>query len=284
MGLVVQTASGQCIRNSSPPVTNYPFTIAMWTYPFTANTQVTMWSLQPTSGTADLFTLFKSSAGAWALNATRSTSTNASIASAVTANAWQFVLGRFIASGNRRLSVIKSDGGAVHAQDTTGKSPANLVKEEIGAASNANFYDGIIAEYWKTSTDIQADGGQIDEGLLRTIAYRGPFAAPHVAKDIVEYRSFRQGLSSDEDEIGEVYHGSFGRQTWAKVQGASPDLGPPFVGAHPPLFSSYASWIPKQVRDFGVVYPLSPASSTIKFRRTLSQLGARMGGRQRVLG
>jgi hypothetical protein len=91
-------------------------------------------------------------------------------------------------------------------------------------------FDGNVAEFWYTNTDIQPDGAQLDGNLLRQLAYGGPFSVPHIAGDILEYRSFRKVIESDQDEaVGdEVYWGGAGRQVWTNTNGVT-------RGPHPPL-------------------------------------------------
>lgn len=267
MGLVVQTASSQYLSNATPPIKVYPFTVAMWAYPFTANTQVTMWSIRPSSGVADVFSIYKTSGGSWETAAIRSTAAVATVGG-VTANAWQYILVRFISATNRRISVLRSDGSTGHAQSTTSKTPTsgNLVAEEIGAISTANFFDGIIAEYWKTNTDIQPDGAQLENELLSELAYDGPFSIPHIAKDLIDYRSLHEGLSSDEDEQGESYFGPLGLQTWTKVNA-------PILGAHPPLQSPYRKPGFRIVSPAMIMPVTSPVTFNASFARNSSPIG-----------
>lgn len=85
---------------------------------------------------------------------------------------------------------------------------------------------GQIAEIWYTNTDIQPDGAQLQNSTLRQLAFNGPFSLPHIAKDIVEYRSFRSRLDSRQDTPEEVYHRGL-RQTWTNTNGVT-------LGPHPP--------------------------------------------------
>lgn len=96
------------------------------------------------------------------------------------------------------------------------------------SATPTEFFDGRMAEIWYTNTDIQADGLQLQDALLRQLAYGGPFSVPHIAKDIVEYRSLRVHPDSRGDQPSEVYHGKFGRQIWTNANGVT-------AGPHPPL-------------------------------------------------
>jgi len=98
----------------------------------------------------------------------------------------------------------------------------------LNHSAPAEFFDGCIGEWWMTNSDIQADGAQLDDNLMRKLAYGGPFSVPHIVPSIVEYRSFRKHPASNGDAIGEIYHGGFGRQTWTDTTGVT-------TGCHPPL-------------------------------------------------
>jgi hypothetical protein len=95
--------------------------------------------------------------------------------------------------------------------------------------------DAFISEFWYTNTDIQPDGAQLNDDLLRQLAYGGPFSVPHVAANLIEYRSFRKVIESDQDEaVGDgVYWGGAGRQVWTNTNGVT-------RGPHPPLPGWYA--------------------------------------------
>ena len=109
---------------------------------------------------------------------------------------------------------------------------------EIGAlmtqtddATRTSFFDGILAEWWTTNTDIQPDGGQLSNQTLIQLSRGGPFSLPHIRKDIAEYRSMRLALGSKESEPPDYFMGNKGRQIWTN-NGAT-------LAVHPPLASSY---------------------------------------------
>ena len=106
----------------------------------------------------------------------------------------------------------------------------NMTVGNLKRTSNNNFSDCRVGELWYTNTDIQPDGAQLDDNLLRQLAYGGPFSVPCCAKDIIEYRSFRKVIESNQDEaVGdEVYWGGAGRQVWTNTNGVT-------RGPHPPL-------------------------------------------------
>jgi len=112
----------------------------------------------------------------------------------------------------------------------------------LGHSAPTFFLNGLIAEYWLTNTDIQPDGAQLDDNLLRQLAYGGPFSVPHIAKDLIEYRSFRKVIESDQDEApgDEVYWGGAGRQVWTNTNGVR-------RGPHPPLPGYYKRPRPRQM-------------------------------------
>jgi hypothetical protein len=104
----------------------------------------------------------------------------------------------------------------------------------VGALVNSSpsgFFDGQVGEFWYTDTDIQADGAQLQDSTLRQLAYFGPFSIPHIAKDIVEYRSFRSRLDSRQDTPDEVYYRGT-RPVWTNTNGVN-------LGPHPPAATNY---------------------------------------------
>lgn len=105
---------------------------------------------------------------------------------------------------------------------------------------NADFtftapYSGDIAEYWMTNTDIQPDAAQLQDATLRQLAYNGPFSVPRVAANLVDYRSLRASLGSNQDvQDGGLFDGPYGRQVWVNTNSAK-------LGPHPPLAPDYSS-------------------------------------------
>lgn len=67
---------------------------------------------------------------------------------------------------------------------------------------------------------------------LHQLARLGPFSLPHIAKDIIEYRSLRSGLISGDDKPDEVYWGKQRQADWINTAGV-------ILGDHPPLYPGY---------------------------------------------
>jgi hypothetical protein len=155
----------------------------------------------------------------------------------VTFDKWHFGVFRFIAATNRKGDILLADGSVGQISGSTSRTPTatpNVMAlgAAVGASVGLNF-DGQIAEFWITNTDIQPDAAALKFDTLHKLALCGPFSIPHIAKDIIEYRSFRKAPASDADEANEVFHGALGRQTWSNVGGVT-------VTAHPPLPYYYA--------------------------------------------
>lgn len=234
------SASSQHLDQVSVPITAVPFTVGLWVRPTTTGTLRHFWSLGDSASNLfpAAFSIGQSAANAWIVQADVNTSaTETTSAGAVTANQWAFVFARFITATNRRISVLQSDGSTAHAQGTTSETPTSIDIMSLGCYNGnssgggafANFFDGQVGEFWYTNTDIQADAAQTQESLLRQLAYGGPFSVPHIAKDIVEYRSLRKATTSDRDNETEVYfRGPFSKRIWADVASVT-------VSHHPPL-------------------------------------------------
>jgi len=241
MAASFDNASLQRLVNSASPITAYyPHTAACWVYPTTTGADRIIYAAS--NGTSSQSCLLEqSSSNQWGIAAVAGGTLNPTLVGTVTANAWFFVIGRFISATNRRLAVLQPDGSTVHAQNTLSRNPTAPTTLTLGTnGSGTSAFGGRIGEFWCTNTDIQADNAQLQDWMLRQLAYGGPFSVPHIAKDIVDYRSFRVFPESRGDRVGEVYHGRFGRQTWTNTNGVT-------IGAHPPLPYWYAR--PGQVRS-----------------------------------
>lgn len=235
MSVLFASASSQYIANAASPITAVPFTVGLWWRVTTAGVNRALWSIADTgagshywallAGTGDAL-LFRCAAGGADADANAGT---------ISANRWYFSVCRAISTTNRRQALLDSATGAiVHAVSITSRTPANVDTIAVGArvdnAADA-FIDGSVAEFWYCDVDIQADGAQLQDWMLQQLAYYGPFSVPHLAASIVEYRSFRSRLGSDQDAPREVYcRGT--RPTWTAVNG-------PIIDAHPPLAGGY---------------------------------------------
>jgi hypothetical protein len=220
------SVSSQYIKNAAPSLvsTGYPLTMAAWINPADFSNS-TLFGFFSSGGTTNYVMLFKGSSG-WSIAANDGSSSNNAATGAATTNVWYFIVTRWVSSTNRWLDILNSDGSTAHSQGTTSKAPTGMNQLGVGArvySTPDSFSNALIAEFWYADADIQADGGQLDDNLLRRLAYGGPFSVPHIAKDIVEYRSLRKALTSDSDDGNEVYARN-GVQTW--TQSGSPTVGP----------------------------------------------------------
>lgn len=250
--------SSQHLLNSTVPVTDTPFTVGMWVYPTDpSGTQMFFSSCTNTDSLA--FGLIDSTGLKWGIAFNDSNNFGPG---AVTLNQWAFCVARFISISNRRLTVLEGNGTITGVQHTAAGSLL-ATKYGIGArvvSPVVEFFGGRIAEFWMTDTDIQPDGTALNNDTLRQLAHGGPFSMPHVAANLVDYRSLRTALSSDQDNASDYFNGNSGRQTWTNL-GAT-------RAAHPPLAAGY-----KQNTPPSFLYPYryisnNPPPAPLPFRRT----------------
>jgi len=232
MAAFFASASSQKLLNSVAPVTGPPFSVGFWAYPTTTGTTRYLWSLSDTAGTINYYTIAQSASNDWNVLQTDDASPTGGTAgvSAVTANQWVYIVARYISGTNRRMAVKLHTGEIVHAAGAINDNPTGIDVMAFGCLNHSaptGFFDGGIAEFWMTNSDIQADGAQLLDSTVRQLAYGGPFSVPHIAKNIIEYRSFRKYPSSEGDDPSEVFHG-VARQTWTNTNGVT-------IGPHPPL-------------------------------------------------
>jgi hypothetical protein len=232
MAATFVAASSQRLANEAAPAKVYPITVGAWLYPTsTAAGNAAAITVGSSGATADSF-VFCRTAAQWQIYAKGAGTANGQTAGTCTANAWHYVVARWVAATNRRAAILNPDGSVTHLSSATSRTPTTCNVADLGASREggtaAQFWDGSIAEFWMTATDIQADGLALSEQTLRQLAYGGPFSLPHVAKDILDYRSLRSTLGSDQDKFSEWDFGAAGKQTWANTNSVT-------LGAHPPL-------------------------------------------------
>jgi hypothetical protein len=221
-------AGAQWLNNTSPPITDYPITVGCWVRPAAAgNVFRSIWQLSKAGDPSDRFALYQWTGSVWCALVSVSGADTALTAGTVTATSWHFLVARFISATNRRLAVLNVNGSTAHAQSTTSAQPLTQAEEALGAnVTGGDPYTGLLAEFWRTNTDIQVDAAQLSDSTLRQLAYGGPFSVPNIAGTILEYRSFRK--HPYRDEAGEVYYGGKGVLTWTPTS-------TPTTGFHPPL-------------------------------------------------
>lgn len=228
------SASTQRLFNSATPITGYPFTAGMWAFPNVLGVSKPIFDISDGAAT-NFFRLSTVGTNAFQISANPGNSSNAGT---VVANQWFYILGRFISAANRRISVLSSDGIISNAQNVINVTPTGLINVALGASAPTatpaagNVFDGNVAEFFITNSDIQPDGLQLQDAMLRQLARGGPFSLPHIAKDIADYRSLRSSLGSDTDAQPDYDLGNRGRQIWANVNGV-------IRAAHPPQAMGY---------------------------------------------
>jgi hypothetical protein len=226
---VTLNGTSQYLINSAPPALTYPYTLGVWVKTNSIAAGTANVAILATTSSSTNLSLYRSAAQ-WTMYA------NGPIVAigAATVGLWTFLLVRYQSATNARAAMLDATGFSAHVSTTTAVSmtPTNWSLGAKFDTAASGFFDGQIAEFWITNTDVQPDGAQTSDALLRQLAYNGPFSVPHVASALIEYRSLKSVLSSDRDKLDEVYWGTKGRQTWVNTGGA-------ILGAHPPLAPGY---------------------------------------------
>lgn len=205
-----------------------------------SGTAQSIWSIGDTGGSGNHITLFQNSSNQFQLGIDVGGFSFVNVGT-TTVDRWHYALIRCASATNRRLTVLHHTGIISHGQDTTNKTPSGVDAMALGTAAlpgGALPLSGVIGEFWYTNTDIQADGAQLQNSTLWTLAMFGPYALPHIAKDIVEYRKLRSCLDTRQDNPEEVYCRGL-RQTWTNTNGVT-------LGPHPPAADNYYGPIPEQ--------------------------------------
>lgn len=207
-----------------------PFSTGFWMKPTTVSGIKNLLTISDTT-TTNAFNLFQNGTSVSA-NANGSFTISAGT---LVANAWFYVVMRFISAANAMLSILSADGIIATGFNTTVNVPTGLTNMALGAASasaGSAFFDGSMAEWWITNSDIQSDGATLQASTLRQLSRGGPFSLPHIAKDIVDYRSLRYALGSDQDAQPDYDLGNKGRQIWANSGGVTRAAHPPLAVGH----------------------------------------------------
>lgn len=229
MSLQLVAASSQYLINSAPPVTATPWTAAYWLKTPTGTVDQVPWNLINTGADDNYWSMYKNNAGTLFFQCQGgATYTEVGSTTALISNAWTYIVYRAISATNRRGSLLHANGVIDNVQNTTSVTPSGInalgIGQYVGLAPGAPL-DGSIAEFALWNADVQADGGQLLDSTLRQMAYGGPFSLTHMLGKIVDYQSFKTGLTSDRARAGEVFNGAgFNRQVWTAVN--APALGP----------------------------------------------------------
>jgi hypothetical protein len=155
---------------------------------------------------------------------------------AIPINSWVFVVARMISATSRRVAVLHPGGVSEHISQATSNSPSGLNRQSIGVlerTTNVSFFPGLVGEVWGMAADVQPDGGQLDDNILRALAYRGPFALPHLISSLQFYHAMRSSLPSLLNEPSENY------SKGAPMVWSATGVGIP-AREHPPLPYEYA--------------------------------------------
>jgi hypothetical protein len=238
MGAFFTAASSQKLAASSVPVTALPFTFGGWVNPASAlSGSSRAWFYLGNPGTSDYYIGYWSSGLTTLAIQTANVTLGGTADSGVapTVGAWHYVLGRFISSTNRRISVMTAAGTVSHGADTTsGADPATTPTQmTLGCRDLSTpdlFWDGSAAEFFIADVDLWPDGGAAPDWWVRLLAYRGPLALPGRTRNIMEYRALRGTMEAS--RIGDTWNGPKGRVLWTQTNGVR-------LGSHPVLMGGY---------------------------------------------
>jgi hypothetical protein len=221
----------------------------MWVFPTQTASSQTIFSICNGAAANSFFDISQNTTAQFEANAQSGVSpSTAAAALTISANKWYYLVARFITGTNKTMSVLSYDGIVANGSNSTSDIPTSITRAAFGTrdiSTRARFFDGIVSEFFITNVDIQGDGAALQTSTLGWLAFNGPFSIPHIAKNIVEYRSFRDGLDSTQDSLMDNYWGAFGRQTWVNNAAATVGISPPY------LSSSYAK--PQQKKRILVV-------------------------------
>lgn len=236
----------------------YPFTVGMWAKSTTVAAGVGVIWQGIASGASTHYWAIRRSASSVVIVARAGGTEDDGAIPSLTANEWVFILGRFVSATNRWLHVWTAAGSVLSAQLTGSRSPAGVDTYRLGG-DTASFLDGNIGEFWIATADPQPDGSQLSGNIVRRLGLDGPFAFPHLAPHVIEYKSLRQSLTSDDDLSNEEFVGPYGSNgaVWSNVNGV-------ILGDHPPLSASYRTpFIPRDLRKMTALQ--IPAAAGEKF-------------------
>jgi len=214
------SASTQSLQNAAPPAFAYPFTVAMWTVPTGLLASRTYWCWTDNTTTNNYFELSTTAGGSSQFQA----QAGGSLATMNTTGSSSplFIIARAISATDKRLAAFGFNNAIVaQTNSATNATPTGLNTMVLGArvtsAGTSRSWDGRISEFWWTNSDIGLGQGALDAPLIQKLAREGPFSVPHVANNVVEYRSFRDGIQAPGGGSRETYFGNFGSQVWSAV-------------------------------------------------------------------
>jgi hypothetical protein len=231
MGVSVASASSQYVQASTVSFTTLPLVVGAWVrLTAVANATRRPWAMTNAAAT-DTRSLYMSSAELLGIQVVGTGTGTLTTSTAISAAVWHFVVGRFIANNNRRVSVLHGSGLVEHGVNTTNSSQSGLDTEIIGArmvsgAAASDFWNGEIGELFICNADIYDAAADLPDSLVRQLAYGGPFSVPNVAASLFEYRSLRNNIGSGGG--GQDNYCQNGAKFWTPVAS-------PLLSYHPPL-------------------------------------------------
>lgn len=228
-------ASSQRLVNSAPRLvsTGYPLSVGFWFNMLSVSATFNiLFSYADTGADNHSLRIQIDASEILAINAVAGgTSANGTIATAIVAGAWNYVVGRFITATNRRISCLRTSG-ITHGQNTTSRAPTSLDTIALGISQDLtpdSPCDALIAEFWYADRDIQPGGGVLDNAMVKQLAFGGPLSVPIVANNIVEYLPLRDSLQGNQ---GDYAAPRFRRGNWTNTNGV-------ILRQHPPLPTDY---------------------------------------------
>ena len=232
------------LTNSAPGSLPSPITMGFWAKwdvnPFTGGNAV-MVGLNPSGGGSTtqkaVFPALTNVGDVTIQDYNGTTNALATITNLATLGYWFFVLAHWKAVNSRRIYGVSTNDFRVRSATNVTSVTISPSEINIGCVHQssqfASFFNGHIAEWWYSKTDIGAGiGDPLPDALVLQLAMKGPWSLPFIAKDVAEYRSLRT-LASTEDTSDEVYWGTSGKQVWTN-NGAIRSI-------HPPLSSDYVT-------------------------------------------
>lgn len=229
MAASFNAASTRRLDNAGVPFALYPFTMGFWVQPTTTGTLMALAAFNDTGAATEYFTVMQSAANAWYMEVSGG---NSCSIGTVTANQWHYVIARLVDADSRYLTVLQANGSIVHGSPTVAtRLMTSLDTVMLGAfrqnGTASSYFTGLIAEFWYSNTDISGSNTQLNDELVRQIAYSGPFSVPHIAPDVIEYRSLRIHPTAN-NPASDAYYRNMQPPVWTNTGGV-------FTGAHPPL-------------------------------------------------
>jgi hypothetical protein len=232
MSVTFTAASSQYLHNASPVIVTYPVTFTLWANPLSSGASVQSVLEYGNNSVGTSWMGLEKTTAWWLVSSVASTPVSATATLSV--GRWDFLIARMISATNRRLTRVTSQGEVAHDQNTTSSNPT-LDRLTLGAWNGgggfSSYSDLQVAELCIWDADIQPDGAQMENWFARKLAFEGPFAFPGLIRNLIEYRSFKSSILTDEPN--QAYFGRRGRIAWTQSASA------PQIGVGSPLMGSY---------------------------------------------